>query len=298
MDAVRSFPLVDISIRSGGDGRTVEAYAAVWDSPQKVTDQQGTYIEQIARTSFDETIAERGDKPWPVYYNHAKTPWGTPSEVDSVPIGASVEAPRVDSRGLVTVSHYHNTERADAILESIRSGAITSQSFSGSFVESTPKMPRTGYHPNRSGDLIVVTRNKVKMREYGPASFAVYEGAAITGVRSLTIGEYQDHLLRTFLPAFTSDAALRSIVAALDGTEGAVDEAEETVRALMEARDVVPAHIASLAESVATAIDQSRASGDAEIGDVSDDSGPARSGRLTIARNKLRVELRERGIKP
>src|SRR5690349_1314009 len=32
----RSYPLDDIRIRSGGDGRTVEAYAAVFDTPSEI----------------------------------------------------------------------------------------------------------------------------------------------------------------------------------------------------------------------------------------------------------------------
>ena len=79
----RAFPLIDMAIRSDGDGRTVEAYAAVWDTPTKVSDIQGRYIEQMARTAFDQSIAERGDRPWPVLFNHGLTVHGTPSDTDS-----------------------------------------------------------------------------------------------------------------------------------------------------------------------------------------------------------------------
>jgi hypothetical protein len=43
----RSFPLEDIHVRSGGDGRTVEAYAAVFGAPAKVKDQDGQYMEEM-----------------------------------------------------------------------------------------------------------------------------------------------------------------------------------------------------------------------------------------------------------
>ena len=184
--AGRAYPLVDISIRSGGDGRTVEAYAAVWDTPVEISDQQGHYREQIARTAFNRTIQKRGDKPWPVMFNHGMTIHGTPSPEDSMPIGATVEPPRVDSRGLVTVSRYHTTTRADQALEAIRSGAISAQSFSGRFVASDPKPPRGGYAPDRrTGELPLVTRTEIEMREFGPAVFAAYPTANITGVRAL-----------------------------------------------------------------------------------------------------------------
>src|SRR5258708_37506279 len=44
---VRSFPLQDIHVRSSGDGRTVEAYAAVFGVPAEVKDQSGHYMEDI-----------------------------------------------------------------------------------------------------------------------------------------------------------------------------------------------------------------------------------------------------------
>ncbi|MDQ1248447.1 MAG: uncharacterized protein QG597_2819, partial [Actinomycetota bacterium] len=44
----RSYALDDITIRSG-DGRTVEAYAAVFDTSAEIHDRQGHYLERIAR---------------------------------------------------------------------------------------------------------------------------------------------------------------------------------------------------------------------------------------------------------
>lgn len=183
-DFTRSFPLLDISIRAGGDGRTVEAYAAAWDTPTPIVDQDGQYDEQIARTSFDRTIAHRGDKPWPVIFNHGMTLQGTPSPMDAMPIGATIERPRVDGQGLVTVSRYHAGERADQALEAIKSGAISAQSFSGRFIASDKKTPRGGHRVAADGKRTLVTRTEIAMREFGPAVFAAYPSAAITGVRA------------------------------------------------------------------------------------------------------------------
>jgi HK97 family phage prohead protease len=180
----RAYSLLDIHIRSGGDGRTVEAYAAVWDSPTQISDQHGDYLEQIAPTAFNRTIANRGDKPWPVLFNHGLTLHGTPSERGTMPIGVSVEPPRADARGLVTVSRYTPGELADEALEAIRSGAITAQSFSGRFVQSDKKTPRGGFRAASDGTLPLVTRTEIAMREYGPAVFAAYPEAMITGVRA------------------------------------------------------------------------------------------------------------------
>jgi len=176
----RSYPLDDIQIRSGGDGRTVEAYAAVFDTPSEIRDQDGHYNEVISRSAFDKTIAERGNKVG-VFYNHGMTLHGTPSERHSMPIGTPLEV-RADQRGVFTVTRYNKTQLADEVLEAINSGAITGQSFSGRMVQSNPKR---GPYRARGGELPTVTRSEIMLREYGPTPFPAYEDAGITNVRAL-----------------------------------------------------------------------------------------------------------------
>lgn len=203
-ERLRSYPLEEITVRSGGDGRTVEAYAAVFDVPAPISDRDGDYLEQIHRSAFDRTIAHRGDRPWPVFFNHGLTLHGTPSELDSMPIGASIERPRVDSRGVFTVSRYGIGDRADAALEAIRSGAITAQSFSGRFTDSKPKVPRGGFRVAADGSRTLVTRTEVAMTEYGPAVFAAYPEAEITGIRAqlaeMLTGEQLAYLMSLATP--------------------------------------------------------------------------------------------------
>jgi HK97 family phage prohead protease len=176
----RAYPLDDIKVRSGGDGRTVEAYAAVFGTPVEVRDQDGHYTEVISRSAFDKTIAERGTR-FGVFYNHAMTLHGTPSERASVPIGTPLEV-RADERGVYTVTRYNRTPLADEVLESIRNGDITGQSFTGRMIQSKPGR---GPYRARGGQLQTVTRTEIAMREYGPTPIPVYEAAAIVGVRSL-----------------------------------------------------------------------------------------------------------------
>lgn len=176
----RVFALDDIQIRAGGDGRTVTAYAAVFDSPTHIVDQDGEYDEQIARTSFDKTLQERSGRIG-VFYNHAKTLHGTPSERGSVPLGTPLEI-RPDGRGLLTVTRYNKTPLADDVLESIRNGDITGQSFTGRFIKSDPRGP---YLPDRStGSRTLVTRQEIALIEYGPTPIPAYSDAAILGVRA------------------------------------------------------------------------------------------------------------------
>lgn len=176
----RSYPLDDIRIRSGGDGRTVEAYAAVFNTPSEIRDQDGHYNEVIGRSAFDKTIAERGNKIG-VFFNHGLTLHGTPSERHSMPIGTPLEV-RADSRGVLTVTRYNRTQLADEVLEAINSGAITGQSFSGRMIQSNPQR---GPYRARGGELPTVTRNEIALREYGPTPFPAYEDASIVGVRAL-----------------------------------------------------------------------------------------------------------------
>lgn len=180
---LRAFPLEDISIRSGGDGRTVEAYAAVFDREVPIRDAQGEYMERIARGSFKRTIGIKGTS-FGVFYNHARGIHGQPSDLFSLPLGAPLEV-REDARGVVTVTRYNQTPLADQVLESIRNGDIRGQSFSGRFVKSTPEPPRYGFRADPDGTLTTVTRTEVDMLEYGPTPYPAYNEAAILGVRAM-----------------------------------------------------------------------------------------------------------------
>jgi len=190
----RSFPLEDISIRAGGDGRTVEAYAAVFNTQAPVHDQDGDYLEELDPSVFNRAISDSrpqgGRKSWKVglFYNHGMTIWGTPSERHSVPIGV-LEDIQADSHGVRTVARYHRTDLADEVLEGIREGSIPGYSFTGVFRRSTPSRPRGGFRPDRAGGLPVVRRLESTLKELGPTPFPVYADAAVTGVRSAMLAD-------------------------------------------------------------------------------------------------------------
>ena len=77
MEFTRSFALEDISVRSGGDGRTVEAYATVFNIPTEIHDHDGDYLEVIDPGAFNRAIglAKRSQGGWniPVMFNHGMT---------------------------------------------------------------------------------------------------------------------------------------------------------------------------------------------------------------------------------
>jgi HK97 family phage prohead protease len=188
MPYTRSFPLEDISIKPG-DGRTVDAYAAVFNTPSKVRDEDGRYEEVIDPGAFNRALEHRRRAKggaFPVLFNHGMTIWGTPSERYSVPIGVSEEV-RVDGNGLFTRSRFHRTQAADEILEAIKDGSITGYSFRGDFLRSDPTPPRGGFRPDHTGRLRTVRRTECTLDEYGPGTFPVYKGAEIVSVRAETL---------------------------------------------------------------------------------------------------------------
>lgn len=221
----RFVALDDIHIRSGGDGRTVEAYATVWNTPAEVIDQDGHYREQISPSAFAKTLTERAGQIG-CFYNHGRSIDGFPSDRFSMPLGQPLEI-RADNRGLLTVTQYSRTELADEVLEGIRNGAIRGQSFSGLMVKSAPQAPpRRGYARSRDGNLPLVTRSEIALREYGPTPFPAYEGAEVVGVRAVLASAGQPGL--SFVQNYSAGTPLEPPAATTP--DGAGDQTEEPLR--------------------------------------------------------------------
>lgn len=202
----RSWALDDIQIlRTGdghGDGRTVEAYAAVFDTEVEITDQHGHYMEKIDRSAFNRTLSHGIDRVG-VFYNHALTMHGTPAEgVGSVPIGSPIDI-KADAKGLRTVTRFNRGDMADAVLEAIRNGDIKGYSFRGKIFRSNPsRIPRS-----RGGALPTVTRTELGLIEYGPTPRPAYADAGVLAMRS-KLDEIQEQLVslsRTITPSTPQD---------------------------------------------------------------------------------------------
>jgi HK97 family phage prohead protease len=176
----RSYALDDIQISRSGDGRTVEAYAAIFDAPYEVRDVHGHYFEKIDRAAFNRTLNGAGKNAICVY-NHGMTLHGTPDGMASLPLGSPLEI-KPDGRGLLTVTRYNKGPWADSVLESIKNGDIKAQSFRGQIFRSSPMGPV----PRRRGGepLTTVTRHELGLADYGPTPTAVNDDAAIVAVRS------------------------------------------------------------------------------------------------------------------
>jgi Caudovirus prohead protease. len=181
----RTWALSDIEIvrsGAGGDGRTVDAYAAVFSPIEsEIRDQYGHYRETIHRAAFDLALGSRDLlSKVTVLHNHGMTLDGAPAPLGSIPIGVPVDI-RADGRGLLTRTRYVDGDYADAVLAAIKSGAIKSYSFRGRVFQSNPdRVPRI----QRGGTLPLITRTKLGLVEYGPSPTAYYPQAAVVAVRS------------------------------------------------------------------------------------------------------------------
>jgi HK97 family phage prohead protease len=178
----RAVPLIDLDIAK--DGRTVTAYAATFDDPYEVRDQHGHYIESIERTAFNRTLGRGIERVVPLF-NHGLTIYGTPSEKDSDPLGVPL-AIRAETRGLLTVTRFGTTPRAEEVLTMLKDGTVTSYSFQGPIVRST-----TASHTSGLRHLV---RTELGLKDYGPGVLAVNRNAAVLAIRTAALLEEIEQL--------------------------------------------------------------------------------------------------------
>lgn len=167
----------EVEIARSTDGRTVTGYAAIFNASYPVEDQYGQYHEVIHRSAFDKVLAT-GKLP-AVLWNHGRSLSGEAHPLAEVPLGRALEV-RADGKGLLTRARYNKTELADSILEAIRAGDITSQSFRGRIIRSTPdRVPRV-----RHGEpWPTITRQELGLTDFGPCLSPVNADARILAVR-------------------------------------------------------------------------------------------------------------------
>jgi len=242
----RSFPITDIKVRSGGDGRTVDAYAAVFMDPTEIRDADGWYMEQIDPGAFTRSLKERMSQIFCVY-NHAKTLAGTPSGEWSVPVGKPVEI-RSDAKGLFTSTRYNTDPASERILDAIKSGSLSGMSFTGVFLRSTPELQGTYamYEPDRDGKLTLVTRMEIALIEYGATPIPAYDSAQVVGVRAREAAR---------------DKVSLSDPADGDGFDGEGDDDDKSDAAPWgpDAARAAPAHHTAVADVTTSAWDQKNA---------------------------------------
>lgn len=171
----RFLPVDDMEIRRvNRKEREVTAYAALFNQPAEIRDKHGHYWEQINRAAYNRTLSH-GIGRIQVFYNHGYDLTGRPNMLGAVPI-ATPRNVDPDGRGLLTVSRYNDGEVADAVLAAWEGGQIKGQSFTGRVFQSR----KVG----RNGDLDVIERTELGLREYGPTHAPAYEGDMLVAIRS------------------------------------------------------------------------------------------------------------------
>lgn len=170
---------------SGSDGRTLEGYGAVFDSPARINSWAGSFDERIARGAFEQSLGERTPK---LQFDH-----GHDKRTGSVPIGA-VEEVREDDHGLYVRARLFENSVVEPIRQAIEAGAIDGMSFrfevedeewrdsEGVQITRDEELDELMWHPGDRGPL-QRTIKRAKVFELGPVVFPAYDSTSV-GVRS------------------------------------------------------------------------------------------------------------------
>jgi HK97 family phage prohead protease len=168
------------------DGRTLEGYAAVFDTPTRIQSWEGEFDEEIARGAFRKTLKKR--KPV-MQYDH-----GRDARTGTVPIG-SIEDLREDEQGLYVLGRLFDNDVIEPVRQAIEGKAITGMSIrfavareqwsdrDGKKVKED-ELPRLLWEPGDRGPLKRSILEVDPLFELGPVVFAAYDTTSV-GVRSL-----------------------------------------------------------------------------------------------------------------
>lgn len=162
---IRSVPF---ELRATGDGRTLEGYAAVFNSPARIYERGREFDEVIVPGAFARAV-NSGDRII-MQFDHGQHPF-----FGSLPI-ARIDQMREDSHGLYVKAEINDNWMTEPIRSAIANGAVTGMSFRFS-------VPDGGDTWDRSGDVHKRTIKNVYLYELGPVTTPAYADTSV-GVRS------------------------------------------------------------------------------------------------------------------
>lgn len=168
---------------TGGDGRTLEGYAAVFNASTRIGGYEGDFIEQIAPGAFKKTLSERGNRI-SMQYNHGRDP-----AIGTLPIGVYEEI-REDSHGLHVRGRLLDTPAADSVRQAVEAGAVLGMSIAfhvlletwtdGKGSALTPQQAyRLMMDPGSRGPIRRTIR-EVRLAEAGPVLNPAYEQTSVS----------------------------------------------------------------------------------------------------------------------
>ena len=169
-----------------GDGRTLEGYAAVFDTPTRIQSWEGEFDEEIAHGAFKKTMKRRTPV---LQFDH-----GRDQRTGSVPIG-SIDELSEDQQGLFVRARLFDNPVVEPIRQAIEGQAITGMSFrfqvareqwsdkDGKKIKED-ELPRLLWEPGDRGPLKRTIIEVDPLHELGPVVFPAYDATSV-GVRSL-----------------------------------------------------------------------------------------------------------------
>lgn len=195
---------------AGGDGRTLEGYAAVFNTPATIRDMQGDFEETILPGAFKRSIQARTPV---LQFDHGKDP-----RIGGVPIG-TIDALSEDSRGLHVRARLYDHPDVERVRQAIEGRSIQGMSFRFGVPAGGDTWPTHDERQIHDADV----------HELGPVVFPAYDTTSVT-VRSLLAQlDPQEHrsLIRELaaelrLAADLTDFTGRSGARSSDGGEPAV----------------------------------------------------------------------------
>lgn len=168
-----------------GDGRTLEGYAAVFDTPTLIASWDGTFEEEISRGAFRKSLRARTPV---LQFDH-----GRDARTGTVPIG-KMEDVHEDDKGLYVKARLFDNEVVEPIRQAIEGGAIDGMSFRFEVIRDewrdkdgkkikADELSALLWEPGERGPL---KRSilEVNLYEAGPVVFPAYDATTV-GVRSM-----------------------------------------------------------------------------------------------------------------
>ena len=151
---------------SESDGLTLEGYAAVFNSPTRISDYGGDFVETIAPGAFKRSI--NASKPV-MQFDHGQHPL-----IGSLPI-AAIRSLREDAHGLFVQARVFDNWLTEPLRDAIREQAISGMSFRFSVIKDAW---------STAGKDKVRTLKEVRLYELGPVVNPAYSDTTVA-LRSL-----------------------------------------------------------------------------------------------------------------
>lgn len=167
----------DLVRADGGDGLTMEGYAAIFDSPTRIDSWEGKFDEVIQRGAFKKTLRERTPV---LQFDHGQHPL-----IGSIPLG-TIQSAREDTQGLYVKARLTDNWLVQPVRDAIRDGAVNGMSFRFSVVKDA--------WTERGKNVPLRTLLEVKAPELGPVVFPAYADTSV-GVRSHVVLQGDENVL-------------------------------------------------------------------------------------------------------